>query len=148
MEANVSRTGEVVGDEVAGFNGNTMMGGSEVGPRGKMGAEDVEGVTDVGAEDGFIGGMAGEVVVAIGIEGAAAAAGMIDKFRREAGEAEFALESVVVGVGREEEMRVVAGCGFEGNAGGDGEEGGEDVGDVGRGRRGKRGGEGAKVMVA
>ena len=27
-----------------------------------MGAEDVEGVTDVGAEEGFVGGAAGEVV--------------------------------------------------------------------------------------
>ena len=79
MEADVSRVGEVVGDEVAGFDGDTMTGGSEVGPRGKVGAEDVEGVTDVGAEDGFVGGTAGEVVVTIGIEGAAASAGAIGK---------------------------------------------------------------------
>ena len=148
VEANVSRVGEVVGDEVVGFDGDTMMGGCEVGPRGKVGAEDVEGVTDVGTEDRFVGGTAGEVVVTVGIKGAAAAAGTIGKFGREAGEVEFVLESKAVGVGREEEMSVVAGCGFEGDAGGDGGEGGEGVGDVGRGRRGKGGGEGAEVMVA
>ena len=72
MKANVSKAGEVVGeDEVAGFDGDATSGGGEVGPRGKVGAEDVEGVADVGAEDGFVGGTAGEVVVTIGIEGAA-----------------------------------------------------------------------------
>ena len=43
MEADISRAGEVVGDEVVGFDGDTMTGGGEVGPRGKVGAEDVEG---------------------------------------------------------------------------------------------------------
>ena len=93
MEANVSRVGEVVGDEVAGFNGDTMMGGSEVGPGGKVGANDVEGVTDVGTEGGFVGSAAGEVVVTIEIKGVATVAGAIDKFGREAQEVEFALES-------------------------------------------------------
>ena len=77
VKANVSQAGEVVRDEVEGFNGNTVVGGSEVGPRGKVRAEDVEGVTDMGAEDRFVGCMAGEVVVTIGIKGAAAAAGAI-----------------------------------------------------------------------
>ena len=72
MEANVSRAGEVVGDEVVGLNGDTMMGGSEVGPtRGKVGAKDVEGVTDVGTEGRFVGSLAGEVVVTIEIKGVA-----------------------------------------------------------------------------
>ena len=113
-----------------------------------MGAEDVEGVTDVGAEEGFVGGAAGEVVVAIGVKGMAAAAGTVGKFRRETGEVDFALESEAVGVGREEEMRVAAGGGFEGSAGGDGEEGGEGVGDVSGGGGGEGGGDSAEVMVA
>ena len=59
VEANVGRVGEVVVDEVVGFNGDAVMGGSEVGPRGKVGADDVEGVTDVGtAVGGFVGGLA------------------------------------------------------------------------------------------
>ena len=61
MEADVSRVGEVVGDEVAGVDGNTMTGGSEVGPRGEVGAKDVESVTDVGTEGRFVGSPAGEV---------------------------------------------------------------------------------------
>ena len=65
MEANVGGVGEVVGDEVVGFNGDAVMQGSEVGPRGKVRADDVEGVMDVGTEGGFVGGLAGEVVVTI-----------------------------------------------------------------------------------
>ena len=45
MEADVSGAGEIVGDEVVGFNGDAVTGSSEVGPRGKVGADDVEGVT-------------------------------------------------------------------------------------------------------
>ena len=65
----VGGAGEVVGDEVVGFNGDTVMGGSEVGPRGEVGADDVEGVTDVGTEGRFVGSLAREVVVTIDIKG-------------------------------------------------------------------------------
>ena len=81
MEADVSGVREVAGDEVAGFKGDAVMGGSEVGPRGEVGADDVEGVMDVGTEGRFVGSSAGEVVVTIEIRGAAAVAGAVDKFR-------------------------------------------------------------------
>ena len=69
VDADFSWAGEVVGDEVAGFNGDTVRGGSEVGPRGEVGADDVEGVTDVGTEGRFVGSLAREVVVTIDIKG-------------------------------------------------------------------------------
>ena len=36
MEADVGGVGEVVGNEVAGFNGDAVAGDSEVGPRGEV----------------------------------------------------------------------------------------------------------------
>ena len=67
MEADVGSLGEVMGDEIVGFKRDTVMGGREVGPGGKVGANDVEGVMDVGTEGGFVGVVAGEVVVTIDI---------------------------------------------------------------------------------
>ena len=61
MEANVGRVAEVMGDKVAGFNRNTVMGGREVGPGGKVGADDVEGVMDVDTEGEFVGVVAEKV---------------------------------------------------------------------------------------
>ena len=70
-----------MGDKVAGFNGDTVMGGREVCPGSKMGADGIEGVMDVGAEGGFVGVVVtGEVVATINVKGFAAVAGAANKF--------------------------------------------------------------------
>jgi hypothetical protein len=43
------RVCEVVGDEVAWFNGDTVVGSNKVSPRGNFRANGVEGVMDMGA---------------------------------------------------------------------------------------------------
>ena len=40
-EANIGRAGKVVGDEVAGFDGDAVTGGNKVGPWGDFGADGV-----------------------------------------------------------------------------------------------------------
>lgn len=48
---------ELVGDEVAWFSGNTVTGLDEASPWDKIGTKDMDGVMDVGTEDGFVLGL-------------------------------------------------------------------------------------------
>jgi hypothetical protein len=58
VEADIGRAGGVVGDEVAGFGGDAVAG---LNPQAKVGAEDMDSVTNVGtAESRLVGLMAAE----------------------------------------------------------------------------------------
>ena len=52
-QANIGWAGRVVGDQVSGFGGYAVPSGDKVGPGANVRTENVESVTEVGAEGGF-----------------------------------------------------------------------------------------------
>ena len=74
--------GGMLWDEVLGFSGDTMGGGSEVGHRSKGTKDDIESITNGVVEAGFAVAAAKEVVT-IGVKGlVAVVAGRGRKSRR------------------------------------------------------------------
>jgi hypothetical protein len=90
-EANISRASGVVEDQVVGFNGDAVAGGNKVGPGVEGRTDDMESVTDVGAEGGFTQLAAAKEVVTKRVKGGMAArARETSELGGEAGKAEFA----------------------------------------------------------
>jgi hypothetical protein len=60
--------GRVVGDEIAGFGGDTVTGGNEIGPWAYVSTDNVEGVADVGTKGGFADAAAAEEMIPKGVQ--------------------------------------------------------------------------------
>jgi hypothetical protein len=80
--ANISRTSGVVGDEITGFNSDTVLGGNEVGPGANAGADSVKGVAYMGAEGGLAGALTAKEVITVEVKGdVTAGTRLVDEFR-------------------------------------------------------------------
>jgi hypothetical protein len=80
--ANISTTSGVVGDEITGFNSDTVLGGNEVGPGANAGADSVKGVAYMGTEGGLAGTLTAKEVITIEVKGGVTAGTrLVDEFR-------------------------------------------------------------------